>query len=79
MMQDAHSRTRPARPLACIRTILEVQYAATYIRVWIICVAILVPRGSVALINQNHKKISSEVRTYDSATPSLRSDRIGGV
>jgi len=37
MMQDAHSRTRPARPLACIRTILEVQYAATYIRVWIIC------------------------------------------
>ena len=30
--------------------------------------AILVPRGSVALINQNHKKISSEVRTYDSAT-----------
>jgi hypothetical protein len=30
MMQDVHSRTHPARPLERFRTILEVQYAATY-------------------------------------------------
>ena len=38
------------------------------------------PRGSVALINQNHKKISSEVRTYDSATDAVfATDREGRV
>src|SRR5262249_5626985 len=38
------------------------------------------PRGSVALINQNHKKISSEVRTYDSATDAaFATDREGRV
>jgi hypothetical protein len=31
MMRDVRSRTRPARPLERLRTILEVQYAATYV------------------------------------------------